>query len=223
MEEADRARTAARDAVRDVEPSDLQRAMVERLSDCSAVPGALVFFAADATSGHTDDGLAERAAGVLLVYEGLALTRELVAAVPWTADGDDADTPADLDVLAADVLVAKGFRLLARTEAADAAVRTVREFGRERTDIQAGRESSTRSLEASVFDLAVVAGASASTTDVPLSLRQYAVGLADSWGERPLGAPEDVLPEHPAEVMARVAGPSAPDGDDAVRPSATDH
>ncbi|WP_020222196.1 DUF7114 family protein, partial [Halarchaeum acidiphilum] len=132
MEEADRARAAAREAVRDVEPSDLQTAMAERLSRCSVVPGVLVFLSASATAGRADGGLAERAAGVQLVYEGLALTRELVESVPWTADGDDADRPADLDVLAADVLVAKGFRLLARTEAADAAVRTVREFGRER-------------------------------------------------------------------------------------------
>ncbi|GGM57849.1 hypothetical protein J2752_001046 [Halarchaeum rubridurum] len=223
MEEAEQARAAARDAVRDVEPSDLRRAMDDRLAQCSVVPGALVFLAADATPGRADDGLAERAAGVQLVYEGLVLTRDLVETVPWTSADADADTPADLDVLAADVLVAKGFRLLARTEAADAAVRTVREFGRERTDAQAGRESTTRSLEASVFDLAAVAGASAVGTDVPRGLRQYAVGLADSWGERPLGSPAEVLPERPADVMARVAGPSAPDGDDAVRPSATDH
>jgi len=221
MEEAEQARAAARGAVRDVEPSDLQRAMADRLAQCSVVPGALVFLAADATPGHAGDRLAERAAGVQLVYEGLVLTRDLVETVPWT--GEETDTPADLDVLAADVLVAKGFRLLARTEAADAAVRTVREFGRERTDVQAGREPTTRSLEASVFDLAAVAGASAVGADVPLGLRQYAVGLADSWGERPLGSPAEVLPERPADVMARVAGTSAPDGDDAVRPSATDH
>ncbi|WP_435100525.1 DUF7114 family protein [Halarchaeum sp. P4] len=222
MEEADRARAAAREAVRDVEPADLRAAIDERLAEGSAVPGALVLLSSRAVPGQADeDGLDRRAAGVQLVYEGLALTRDLVEEEPWLAN-EASDLPADLDVLAADVLVARGFRLLARTDAADAAVHTVREFGRERTDTQEHVESTSRTLEASVFDLAAVAGATAAGGDAPLSLRQYAVGLADSWGAPPLGGPEDVLPEPIEDVLTRVAGGPAADGDDAARPSATD-
>ncbi|QLC33145.1 hypothetical protein EFA46_002620 [Halarchaeum sp. CBA1220] len=223
MEEADRARAAAREAVRDVEPADLRAAIDERLAEGSVVPGVLVLLSARAVPGQAEgDGLADRTAGVQLVYEGLALTRELVESEPWLVS-DASDQPADLHVLAADVLVARGFRLLARTDAAAAAVHTVREFGRERTDAADGVESSARSLEASVFDLAVVAGATATGTETPRALRQYAVGLADSWGTPPLGDPADVLPETIEDVLARVAGAPAADGDDAVRPSATDH
>jgi len=223
MEEADRARAAAREAVRDVEPDDLRAAIDDRLADGSVVPGALTILCASASAGHADaDAISRRAAGVQLIYEGLALTRTLAAEEPWASD-PSADQPADLHVLAADVLVARGFRLLAATDAADAAVRTVREFGRERTDAAAGREPSARTLEASVFDLAAVAGASAAGGDPPLALRQYAVGLADSWGDRPLGSPTEVLPETVLDVLARVSGPPAADSDDPVRPSATDH
>jgi len=224
MEEADRTRVAAREAVRDVEPPDLRAAIADRLGGGSAVPGVLTILSARAATGHADgEALERRAAGVQLIYEGLSLTRELVDAEPWRGDVGDAERPADLEVLAADVLVARGFRLLARTGAADAAVRTVREFGRERTDARAGREPTAQSLEASVFDLAAVAGATAAGSETPLALRQYLVGLAASRGDPPLAAAEDVLPEAVLDVMGRVTGPPAADPEDALRPSATDH
>ncbi|WP_049922578.1 DUF7114 family protein [Halopiger djelfimassiliensis] len=100
-------------------------------------------------------GVVTHAAGVQLIYEGLRLTRTLAREEPWTqeeptADADttldasiNADTrhaagtettsDADLEVLAADILVARGFYLLARTEAAGTAVRTVQAFGRDQT------------------------------------------------------------------------------------------
>lgn len=223
MEEAERARAAAREAVADVEPDDLRAAMDRRLARTSVVPGVLTLLSARVIAGGADDdALAGRAAGVQLIYGGLSLTRDLVESDPWLAEGDDGDRPADLDVLAADVLVARGFRLLARTDAADAAVRTVRSFGRERTDVQEGRDPSARTLEPAVFDLAAVAGATANGADAPLALRQYLVGLADSAGGAPLGGPEDVLPETVADVMGRVTGTPPAEGDDAVRPPATD-
>jgi len=224
MEEADRTRAATRGAVRDVEPADLRDAIDDRLAGGSVVPGVLTILSARATTGHAEgEALSRRAAGVQLIYEGLALTRSLVEAEPWPTGAAEADRPADLDVLAADVLVARGFQLLARTDAAEAAVRTVREFGRERTDARADRESTARGLEAAVFDLAAVAGSTAVGGETPLALRRYLAGLAESRGDPPLDAPEDVLPETVLDVMDRVTGPPVAETEDAVRPSATDH
>ncbi|APW96827.1 hypothetical protein CHINAEXTREME_03145 [Halobiforma lacisalsi AJ5] len=85
------------------------------------------------------DGIVTHAAGVQLIYEGLRLTRALAHDEPWTTPiggqetETDADTEADLEILAADILVARGFYLLSRTEAANTAVRTVQSFGRDQT------------------------------------------------------------------------------------------
>ncbi|MFC7167434.1 DUF7114 family protein [Halospeciosus flavus] len=144
MEEAEQARVAARDAVADVTPSALHETIDERLVASSMVPGALTVHAADAVPGDVDDdAVVRRAAGVQLIYEGLTLTRTLVGEEPWADVDLDAvgDLDADLDVLAADVFVARGFRLLARTEAATGAVEVVREFGREQTENGDGTES----------------------------------------------------------------------------------
>ncbi|PCR91753.1 DUF7114 family protein [Natrinema ejinorense] len=82
--------------------------------------------------GRGADGIATHAAGVQLIYEGLRLTRSLAHDEPWsTTDADASD--GDLAILAADILVARGFYLLARTDAADKAVRTVQSFGRDQT------------------------------------------------------------------------------------------
>jgi len=124
------------------------------------------------------DHVAERAAGVQLIYEGLRLIRRLAGDDPWTPvpGATDTDhTDENLAVLAADVLVSRGFYLLARTAAADRAVQTVRNFGRdqtlarsgaattagERTDAPDGEETTTdpdHSLEVDVLRLALVAG-----------------------------------------------------------------
>jgi len=119
MDDVVRVRAAAREAVEDIEPDRLRRVLFNRLSDAPMTPAALTLVSARApeTSVDTDtNGIAERAAGVQLIYEGLRLTRSLAWAEPWaeTADADVGDTDADLDVLAADVLVSRGFFLLAR-------------------------------------------------------------------------------------------------------------
>ena len=83
-------------------------------------------------------------------------------------------------ILAADVLVSRGFYLLARTDAAEDAVAVVRAFGRDQTE----REGATgdravgldRRLETDVLELAVTAGVTAAggrTDD--------AAGLADEF------------------------------------------
>lgn len=227
MEEVARARGAAHEAVDDITPARLRTVIDDRIAASSMLPGVLTILSArvvrDGPGPSTDveahHDVEDLAAGVQLIYEGLRLTRSLVHDDPWAGDAPP-NVPADVDVLAADVLVARGFSLLAHTRAADAAVDTVQTFGRRETDRQADRESAARTLEASVFDLAAVAGAAAVDADSPRSLRHYVVGLAQA-RTRPLPPAAESLPETVEEVMRRVS--AVPGTDESVRAqSATD-
>lgn len=205
MEEAARVRGKARDVVGDITPDRLGAVIDDRLASGSMIPGTLTVLTARLVDPHADQAEVDhRAAGVQLIYEGLRLTRSLVDQEPW-ADRPRTETiPADVDVLAADVLVARGFRLLARTEAADRAVATVQSFGTERTDVLAGRESSAHTLEESVFELAIVAGSTVDGGEPTKALRQYAVGLAAARDSPPLPAAGDGLPEEIETVLRRL-------------------
>ncbi|WP_265110040.1 DUF7114 family protein [Halosolutus halophilus] len=148
------------------------------------------------------------AAGVQLIYEGLRLTRSLSHDPPWTGL-DDAAEDGDLAILAADILVARGFYLLARTDAAGKAVRTVQAFGRDQTrrdavprdeprhDEEFGHDGSTAdadaaspvdsasidaNLERDVLELAVLAGAAAIGETPSPRLLGIADQLADTVG-----------------------------------------
>ncbi|NGM68596.1 hypothetical protein G6M89_06160 [Natronolimnobius sp. AArcel1] len=133
------------------------------------------------------EALLTRAAGVQLIYEGLRLTRTLAHTEPWLEAASAAETPAtagaegttpvaphadtdgDLEILAADILVARGFYLLARTDAAETAVETVQSFGRDQTHrhdgTATGKADGTASdtidanLERDILALAVETGA----------------------------------------------------------------
>lgn len=192
MDEAPRARAAARDALADVTPERLHERLEDRLSDAAVAPGVLTLLAARATGlDAPPDTIDRRAAGVQLIYDGLQLTRTLAREPPWEVAEDHAD--ADVDILAAEVLVARGFYLLARTEAADKAVETVRSFGRDETNREQGRPDAAladRTLEADVFELAIVAGVSAVGVSPPARAREFAVDLAASF--------DDGLPTAPA-------------------------
>lgn len=232
MDEVEATRAAARDAVGNVTPPRLRERIDGRLAAASMLPGVLTLLSARVVGLENGDDadlddpvLARRVAGTQLIYEGLRLTRSLVATDPWArTDDPSGDLPADLDVLAADVLVARGFALLANTPAADRAVETVRGFGRHETDREAGRVPADRSLEANVFELAAVAGATVAAPEVPLGLRQYCVGLArahavdgDGDASETLPPVAETLPERVEEVMARVAG-----GGEVARPASPD-
>ncbi|MFB6161668.1 MAG: hypothetical protein ABEJ61_10930 [Haloferacaceae archaeon] len=189
MDDAVRAREATREALADIEPPDLRSTLDGHVTDASMTPAALTVVCARALdAGSEGPGLHERAAGVQLIYEGLRLTRRLVHDEPW-ASGDgsppSADVPADLEILAADVLVSRGFYLLARTEAAGRAVEVVRAFGRDQT----GRadapdpDARDRELEADVLALAVAAGATAAGEEPRQSLVAYASALGRRLGD----------------------------------------
>lgn len=188
MDDAVRARDAARAALDDIEPPRLRELIHDRLDAASMTPAVLTFVSVRALDPEADvEGVADRAAGVQLIYEGLRLTRQLAHDEPWSAAADAdrgapvGDIDADLDVLAADVLVSRGFYLLARTDAAGRAVETVRSFGRDQTRRRAPEADPApldRNLEADVFALAAVAGTTVVGDDPPPSLVSYAANLS---------------------------------------------
>lgn len=222
MDEAAKCRRAAREAVRDIDPPELRNAIETALENDSMMPGALTLVTARAaTADDLDvDTIAERAAGVQLIYEGLSSIRNLAATEPWAdvPEDDEAAEPGEIDdaltesnvaVLAADVAVSRGFYLLARTDAAGKAVETVRAFGRDQT--LAGDDGLTDgSLEVDVLELAVIAGATSVGADPTQELLSRAAELARDAGA-PFPPAEGHLPE-PAEF----------DGDVDVRAGATD-
>ncbi|MGM0605843.1 MAG: DUF7114 family protein [Halobacteriota archaeon] len=175
-------------------------------------------FDRDRNAGY-DDGLTERAAGVQLIYEGLRLTRTLAQAEPWDPDAtDETNLVADLDILAADVLVSRGFYLLARTDAADAAVETVRSFGRDQTRKQrpdVDRSTIDRNLEADVFELAIVAGAAGVDGAPSEELLSFAAELARGYDGDRLPPARDTISERTTDRIASLT-------DGLVRSSATD-
>ncbi|QSG07637.1 DUF7114 family protein [Halapricum desulfuricans] len=185
MQEAGAIRAAALDAVEDVDPQAIYERIGELFDQESMAPGVFTVACANAIrerSGRTtadldaDDALAKRAAGVQLIYVGLSRTRTLAADQPWATGESDA---ANLDILVADILVARGFYLLARTEASDEAVAVVRAFGRDQTVARETGESLDANLERDVFELAAVAGATAAGVSPTPQLRELATDLGD--------------------------------------------
>jgi hypothetical protein len=204
MDDAVLARRSAREALSDIEPEPLRQRLDERLATASMTPGALTLLAARAFAPDANvSALGEQAAGVQLIYEGLALTRRLAHEEPWAAVSDE-DIDADLDVLAADVLVSRGFYLLSRGAAADRAVETVRAFGRDQTTRDhVGTDSAAldRNLEADVFELAVGAGIAAVDGTMSEELLAYADSLARGY-DGPLPSAGDLLVDGTRERLA---------------------
>lgn len=211
MDDAARARAAARDAIDDITPAPLRDRIESRLSDAAMTPGVLTRLAARATGRDYDaDELDSRAAGVQLIYDGLQLTRSLARSPPWVDHRDDGASSGDMDVLAADVLVARGFRLLARTDAAWKAVETVRALGRDESNRATGRphpELDGRTLEADVFELAIVAGTSTAKVEPPPSTARFAADLAQSVDEDLPTVPELLSEPTVAALSQLVADP----------------
>ena len=219
MDTAARARAAAREVVADVEPRHLREVLYERLDEGSMAPGVLVFLSAQAGDPTVDlDTLAERSAGVQLIYEGLRLTRSIAHAEPWTETTTD-EIDADIDILAADVFVSRGFYLLARTEAAAAAVDTVQSFGHDQTvrgRPDADAQTLDRNLEADIFALAVRAGLTAVDADPSGDILSFAADIARAEGGD-LSAATTVLSESTVSRLTELSGvdgpvPSSADG-----------
>lgn len=241
MDDAARARDAAREALADIEPPRLRDTLYGRLDDASMAPAVFSLLCARALARQTDvdvevetDALSERIAGVQLIYEGLRLTRTLAHDEPWQAVDEEGDIDADLDMLAASVLVSRGFYLLARTDAADHAVETVRAFGRNQTRRREPGVDTLeldRTLESSVFVLACIAGATAVDAEVPPALVEHAERLAHAFdADDHLPPTTSVLAETTVDGLAGLVTPEAGEYDgesdsgesDRVPSSATD-
>lgn len=207
MEDAVRTREAAREALSDVDPPKLRATIDDRLADASVTPGVLALVTARALDPEVDSAtVADRAAGVQLIYEGLRLTRQLAHDEPW-ATSHDADIEADMAILAADVLVSRGFYILSRTEAATAAVEVVRAFGRDQTLRDRPDTDPAildRHLEEDVCELAVIAGTTAVGGDPPADLLAYARELATGYDGKfpPAG---QALPDATADRIADIS------------------
>lgn len=213
MDDAVRVREAAEDALADIDPQHLRDTLFGRLADAEMTPGVLTVRSARALAPDTEGvGVPERAAGVQLIYEGLRLTRSLSHDPPWErlddgeteVDADAGGIDADIEVLAADVFVARGFYILARTEAARDAVEVVQRFGRDQTLRRSAPDPETldRNLEADVFELAVTAGTSAVGGVASDRLRSYAADLSDEADGLP---PVRALPGSVGDRVAALA------------------
>jgi len=202
MEDVAAVRRVAQRAIEDITPPRLRERIEQRLADARMAPGVLTVASARALDGQhperTVEAVAERAAGVQLIYEGLALTRTLARDEPWAEDR----AAANVDILLADILVARGFYLLARTEAAAAAVGVVRAFGRDQTRRRTEDDPAyDHALEADVLELAVVAGTTAAGGGAPDRLREYATEL----GGDELPTADRLATEDVAEALSTLA------------------
>jgi hypothetical protein len=209
---------AAREAVSDVTPPRLRDRIEDRVAETTATPGVLTRASARAAGQPPDDELDRRAAGVQLIYDGLSITRSLARSPPWE---ERSTVAADMSVLVADALVARGFYLLARTGAAGKAVGTVRAFGHDETAAETVPDAAAGALETDVFELAVVAGVSAAGAEPPEGTRGFAADLAaatETNGTKPSGALSESTIDALDDLLA--GAPEAP-SDPARAPSGT--
>lgn len=215
MEEARRVREALVESLGEVEPDPFRARLERTLEGRPLTPGVLTIRTARAVDATVaDDAAAHRAAGVQLTYEGLRLTRHLVETEPWPPAGEG---DPDVDVVAAEVLVAKGLNQLAHTGVRGRVVEIIRRFGRTHSrDADAGEPS----LEADFVVLAVAAGADLAAPTVPPGLVDYARELAAEIDADPL--PDgDALADVAADVE-RIVAAAEPAGEDRSRSSTMD-
>ncbi len=180
MREAARTRRAAVEAIEDIDPPALQELIVGLLQEGTMAPGALTIACADAPAESGSNSLTSRAVGVQLIYDGLRLTRDLATTEPWEQSTDASD--ADLRILAADILVARGFEILASTPAATKAVETVRSFGRSQRHPNSPEVTAVAQLEQDIAELAVIAGTTLDDEPHNERLRERAATAATGFG-----------------------------------------
>ncbi len=213
MDETAHARAAFREGIDDISPKTLRDRLERVLETASMTPGALTVLTATALDASIEgDVAARRGAGIQMSYEGLRLSRELIRTDPW-ADGDR--SAGDINAIAAEVLVARGFEYLAHTVVADDVVDAVRRFGRDQTDpdghgSNADRAALDDGLEADFIRIAVVAGADIALRSIPERIESLAEEFAAEVGTEPLPAADtalDGLEERIAAVRTRPETP----------------
>ena len=203
MEPGPAVRDAASHVVADVEPERLGSALETRIEAASMVPGAVTVITAKRLGGtEAGDAAMDRAVGVQLCYEGLRLTRTLIR----EEERYDVDDPTEpyLDLVAAEVMVSRGFVELAETAVADNAIEIVRRFSRQQTEsYDADRRDAA--LEHDVVSLAVAAGATVVLDAVPSAVEEQGTRLAADVARDPLPPVTAVTVPIRAAVDAAVA------------------
>lgn len=202
------------DSVSNVEPGPFRQELESILTDASVTPGVITMRTADVIDRQVDEEeLQRRAAGVVISYEGLRLTRELVREDPWAASPDN--TAENLDLLASEVLVARGLYRLAPTGVAYDAVQIARRFGRNQTNEQLpDTEPDEPTLEYDTIRLAVQTGADYALTEVPDSIMNHAGTVAGQLDAEPLPDPEDATAGFDEEFEAVLRKTALPTGSD---------
>ena len=188
MDAAGRVRRAALETLTEIEPPNLATELQRIVQDTSMVPGALTLRTAERLGGlPAAEGALDRAVGVQLSYEGLRLTRELIQ----EDHRYDVAEPTDeyLALIAAEVMVSRGFSELAQTPVADRAIEIVQRFSRNQTvdyDRDPELQPTGHSLEYDVLRLAVATGATVVYSHVPAYLEEFGRVLASELDRYPL-------------------------------------
>jgi hypothetical protein len=195
MDEASNVRATALELTSNIERTPLGERIDTLLQDASMTPGALTVLTARTLGGDEFvDAAATRGVGVQLSYEGLRLARALVHDdAIWEAEDR---TDGYIELLVSEVLVSRGFYHLARTEASDTAIQTVRRFARNQTRRQVPNFDPADlegTLESDILRLAVEAGATLVYPDPPAEAMAYADRLAEELDTTPLPDAEVAL------------------------------
>lgn len=221
MDEIAHARAAFREGIGDITPEALRIRLEGVLESASLTPGALTVLTARTLDETVELEVAtNRGAGVQMSYEGLRLSRALIRTDPWSA-GDRED--GDMNAVAAEVLVARGFEYLAHTGVALDVVEAVRRFGRDQTALEApnGDPGVEDRLEADFVRIGVEAGADVALESVPEPISELAAELGTELGSDPLSDPERALVGVDERVAAAVASPDTPAAGEFSRSSGT--
>ena len=220
MTESTAVRDALSDALSDIEPSAFHSRCDELLAAEPLTPGVLTLRTARALDPSvTTEAGAIRGAGVQLSYEGLRLTRRIIRerkrdalARATNGAGSDAETYY-LDLLAAEVMVSRGFYQLATTGVSDQAVEIVRRFGRNQTIEHESGIPEAPSLEVDVIKLAVNAGADLANVPLTPALTSFGERLADELEAEPLPDPEPALSGIESRIQGVTSHSEVPEAD----------
>lgn len=186
MDETAHTRAAFQEGINDITPMALRSRLEDVLAAASMTPGALAVLTATTLEESVEpERAANRGAGVQMSYEGLRLSRELIHTDPWTNGDRDR---ADLNAVAAEVLVARGFEYLAHTGVAMDVVDAVRQFGTDQTyrETDPEPEALDRELEADFVRIGLKAGIDIALDSIPETAGTVADELADELGQNPL-------------------------------------
>lgn len=190
----------------DVEPRPFRDRLYSKISGISLTPGVLTMKTAHTIDPSLDSAAtAHRGAGVQLSFEGLRLTRSIIQEQPW--DELDDPEPYYLDLLAANVLVSRGFYHLTGTGVAEQSIEIIQRFARNQTYVQQSTpELLEAPLEIDIIKLAVNAGADMAMQSIPTAVSSYGDTLAHELEQDPLPQPEDALGGVEEQITGLVDG-----------------